>query len=212
MYSQLVIAALATSASAASLVVPGHIAIKYENHNVARATGTATAGLSDAACETEVMSVAAGLPTAAPAFESYALTQTQTDACAVTVPASLSAEYSSYLTALESWYTASGSSAIYSVLSQCPQYAAYTDSLSVCSTDVAAATSASSAAKSTGTASGSSAAAAASGTSTGAASSSSTSSAKASSSSSASKSGASAREVGIVGAVLAGVLGAAAAL
>lgn len=211
MYSQLVIAALAASASAASLVVPGHIAIKYENHNVARATGTATAGLSDAACETEVMSVAAGLPTAAPAFESYALTQTQTDACAITVPASLSAEYSSYVTALESWYTASGSSAIYSVLSQCPQYAAYTDSLSVCSTDVGAATSASSAAKSTGTASGSSAAAA-SGTSTGAASSSSTSSAKASSSSSASKSGASAREVGIVGAVLAGVLGAAAAL
>ncbi|KAK7748749.1 hypothetical protein SLS53_000773 [Cytospora paraplurivora] len=185
MYSQLVIAALAAAASA-NLVVPGHIAIKYENHNVARATGTASSGLSDAVCESEVLSVASSLPTAAPAFESYALTQTQTDACAITIPASLSKDYSSYLTALESWYTKSGSSAIYSILSECPQYAAYTESLSVCSTVAGAATSGSSATA----ASGSSAA----------------------SSSSTSSSGASAREVGIVGAVLAGVLGVAAAL
>ncbi|ROW13220.1 hypothetical protein VPNG_04885 [Cytospora leucostoma] len=209
MYSQLVIAALATAASA-NLVVPGHIAIKYENHNVARATGTAaSSGLSDAACETEVLSVAASLPTAAPEFESYALTQTQTDACAITIPASLSKDYSSYLTALESWYTKSGSSAIYSILSECPQYAAYTDSIGVCSTVVGAVTSGSSAAKTTGTASGSSATAS-SGSS--AASSASSSSASAASSSSASSSGASAREVGIVGVVLAGVLGVAAAL
>lgn len=226
MYSQLVIVALAASASA-NIVLPGHLPIRRDLQNLARqttaaaSTATGTSGtLSDDACQTAILSFADTLPTPDAALESYEATYTASDSCSYSVPASLSSDFDSYTSALYSWYSAS-SDAFYSVLSECPQYAGEASAMDVCTSAAAgAATSASgsgtsdASATATGSVSGSSATESSTKTSAkSSAKSSSTGSATGSSASaSASGSGASAREVGIVGAVLAGVFGAVIAL
>ncbi|ROW09756.1 hypothetical protein VMCG_02148 [Cytospora schulzeri] len=221
MYSQLLIAALAASVSA-NVVVPGHLPMRRELQNLARQTDSAASpsgtAASDADCEMLLMSMAATIPTPAPALESYEETYSATDPCSYSVPKSLSGDYDDYTSSVYSWYSAS-SVAVYSILSECPQYADETAGIAVCSTATGLAaggsgsstsvSSAGSSATTTGSASGSSAATGSSGSS----SSSSTGTASGSSASaSASGSGATAREIGIVGAVLAGVLGVAVAL
>ena len=201
MYSQLVIAALAASVSA-NLLVPGHFPIRRDIH-VARQTASAASasgtGLSDEDCQSSILSIAESVPTPDAALSSYEATYSPTDSCSYSVPSSLSSDYSSYSSAVYSWYSAN-SDAMSSIISECPQYAAETSEVSECSATATGTGSSDSSA--TGTASGSSETGSSStGTSTGS-----------SASASASGSGASAREVGIVGAVLAGILGAAVAL
>lgn len=225
MYSQLLVAALAASVSA-NLVVPGHLPMRRELQNLARQTGSAASpsgtATSDDACEGLALSLAASLPTAAPALESYEATYAATDPCSYSVPSSLSSDYSVYTDAFLSWYSAS-SAAVFSILSECPEYAdEAATAIEVCSTATglaaAGTTAASSGSASESTATGSASGSSATGSSAAGSSSPAKSSGAASTASgsaasaSASGSGASAREVGIVGAVLVGVLGVAVAL
>ncbi|ROW05199.1 hypothetical protein VSDG_00473 [Cytospora chrysosperma] len=235
MYShQLLIVALVASVSA-NIAVPGHLPMRRSLQDLARRTDSAhtpsatdyddgddgddgnDGNDADDQCEIALMSIAASLPTPAPALESYEETHEATDPCYYSVPSSLSSDYDSYTSSVYSWYSAS-SAALASILSTCPEYADDT-SEALCSTAmVAAATStsgASATATTTGTASSHSSmethsSSSSSGSSSG--SSSTTASSGSSTSAAAFGSGASAREIGIVGAVLAGVLGVAVAL
>ncbi|KAL6886013.1 hypothetical protein GGI43DRAFT_388737 [Trichoderma evansii] len=72
----------------------------------------------NAKCATEVLSLVANLPTAAPALASALIAHPPTDSCKVDLPSSLSADYSSYTDQLVSWYT-SNSAEIFSLASDC---------------------------------------------------------------------------------------------
>ncbi|KUI61648.1 hypothetical protein VP1G_08836 [Cytospora mali] len=222
MYSQLLVAALAASVSA-NIVVPGHHPMRRELQNFARQTdsaaaptGTSSGGDDDDSCELALMSLASSLPTPDAALASYEATYTPTDSCSYSVPSSLSSDFVSYTSAVESWYSAS-SDAISSIVSQCPEYAGEASEISECPTSTGAAGSAASASASatttsTGTADHSSHSASAKSSGSTSSSSATGTAAGSSASASASGSGASGREIGIVGAVLAGVLGVAVAL
>lgn len=217
MHSQLVIAALAASVSASANLFPAHQAIRRDlliARQTESATASATGGLSDTECQASLLAIATELPMPGDDLLDWEQQQTDTDPCSVTsVPSSLSSEYTSYTDAVLSWFTES-SSELYAALSACPQYAGAVSEVAVCTSDLSAAT--------TGTASdatptgSSSSEASATGSSTGTAtksgSSDSTGTASGSASSSVETAGAPLREAGIVGAVLAGVLGVAVAL
>lgn len=213
MHSQLVIAALAASVSASANLFPGHVAIRRDllvARQTDSATPSATGGLSDTECQASLLAIATELPIPDGDLLDWEQQQTGTDPCSVTeVPASLSSEYTSYTNAVLSWYSES-SSELYAALSACPQYAGAVSEVAVCTSDLTAAT------LTTGTVSGTASEASATGSSTGSAtksgSSSSTGTASGSASSSVETAGAPLREAGIVGAVLAGVLGVAVAL
>ncbi|KAK2614576.1 hypothetical protein N8I77_001387 [Diaporthe amygdali] len=222
MHSQLVIAALAASVSAN--IFPAHVPIRRDLL-VARQTDSSTSpsatsgGSSDEECQAELLSIATALPIPDDDLLNWEESQTDTDPCSITdVPSSLTSQYSSYTDAVLSWYSAS-SSELLSALSACPQYADAASEVQVCTSSLSAeatATGSGSSASATGGSSATGSASGASGSSTGTAtksgSSGSTSSATGSASSSAATAGAPMREVGIMGAVLAGVLGAAVAL
>lgn len=219
MHSQLVIAALAASVSASANLFPAHQAIRRDllvARQTESATASATGGLSDTECQASLLAIATELPIPDGDLLDWEQQQTGTDPCSVTsVPSSLSSEYTSYTDAVLSWFTKS-SSELYAALSACPQYAGAVSEVAVCTSDLTAAS------LTTGTASdatptgSSSSEASATGSSTGTAtksgSSDSTGTASGSASSSVETAGAPLREAGIVGAVLAGVLGVAVAL
>ncbi|KAG6367015.1 hypothetical protein INS49_001197 [Diaporthe citri] len=220
MHSQLVIAALAASVSASANLFPAHMAIRRDllvARQTESATPSATGGPSDTECQASLLAIATELPIPDGDLLDWEQQQTGTDPCSVTeVPSSLSSEYTSYTDAVLSWY-AESSSELYAAISACPQYAGAVSEVAVCTsslTGLAATTGTASNATATGT--GSSSEASATGSSTGTAtqsgSSDSTGTASGSASSSAETAGAPMREVGIVGAVLAGVLGVAVAL
>lgn len=219
MHSQLVIAALAASVSASANLFPGHQAVRRDLL-VARqteSTPSATGGLSDTECQATLLAIATELPMPDGDLLDWEQEQTGTDPCSVTqVPSSLASEYTSYTDAVLSWY-AESSSELLAALSECPQYAGAVSEVAVCTsslTDLTMATGTASGASATGTGSGSAASATGSstGTATKSGSSSSTGTASGSASSSVETAGAPLREAGIVGAVLAGVLGVAVAL
>lgn len=218
MHSQLVLAALAASVSASINLIPGHMAIRRDlvvaRQTTADAPSATSGGLSDTECQATLLAIATDLPMPNDDLLSWEQEQTGTDPCSITeVPSSLSAEYTSYTDAVLSWY-AESSSELFAALSECPQYAGAVSEVAVCTSSLSAEATAtgSSASNATGT-SGSGSSASASGSSaTQSGSSSSTGTASGSASSSAETAGAAVREVGIVGAVLAGVLGVAVAL
>lgn len=165
-------------------------------------------------------SLATGVPTAAPAITSFVETDlmTVTDVCSVSVPSSLSSDWASYTDALLSWYS-SNMPVISSAFAECTSLGDTSTDLGeagICTSDVAAVT-----ASGSGSASGSATATTTSSSdneSTTLSSSTSSGASKTTSSSSSTDTGAAAtggaamREVGVVGAVVAGVLGAVVAL
>ncbi|KAH8750836.1 hypothetical protein F5883DRAFT_579035 [Diaporthe sp. PMI_573] len=214
MHSQFVIAALAATASASANLFPGHIAIRRDlliaRQTESTAAPTATSGgLSDSECQVSLLAIATELPIPDGDLLDWEQSQAGTDPCSITsIPASLSSQYTSYTDAVLSWYSES-SSELYEAISACPQYAGAVSEVQVC-TDLTMASG------STGSTSvivvtqsdnngASATGSAATGSSTGTASGSASSSAE-------TTAGAPLREAGIVGAVLAGVLGVAVAL
>ncbi|PSR80966.1 hypothetical protein BD289DRAFT_455019 [Coniella lustricola] len=189
------------------------------------ASGTASVDpVCESASET-LASLVEDLPTPPAALESWAeASATATaaassgddDDCNISVPASLSSEYSAYSTSVLEWYS-SWSSEIEAVVAECTEFEADATALSVCTSNDALATG-----SSTGTASVASVSATTTSTSkktttttstgTSSASGSSTQTSSSSATSAAATAGAAAREVGIAGAVIAGVLGAVIAL
>lgn len=221
MYSQFVIAALAATASASTNLFPGHVAIRRDlliarqtTDSGAAPTGT-SGGLSDSECQASLLSIATELPIPSGDLLEWEQSQAGTDPCSVTsVPAALSSEYSSYTDAVLSWYSESSSELI-AAISACPQYAGAVSEVQVC-TKVATTGGSVEPSATAGTQSDGSEASA-TGSSTGTATESGSSDSTGTASGSASQSvettaGAPLREAGIVGAVLAGVLGVAVAL
>ncbi|KAH6856313.1 hypothetical protein B0I37DRAFT_73339 [Chaetomium sp. MPI-CAGE-AT-0009] len=83
-----------------------------------------------AECATALQSAMKGMPTAPPALASFYVTQTETDFCSMTVPASLSSAYASMTSAAVSWYSANGD-AISSALDKCPDMASLTQNMQI---------------------------------------------------------------------------------
>ena len=135
------LAVSAVSVSALELF-PGH---QYIKHGLAaRQTASSddadySAYYSEAlACATALQSVYDGLPTAPPAIASFAATVSIDNPCSVTYPASIESAVSSYVSAVEDWYS-SHSSEIESALSECPTYSGVGESSfggDVCSTGI----------------------------------------------------------------------------
>lgn len=214
MHSQFVIAALAATASASANLFPGHIAIRRDlliaRQTESTAAPTATSGgLSDSECQVSLLAIATELPIPDGDLLDWEQSQAGTDPCSITsIPASLSSQYTSYTDAVLSWYSES-SSELYEAISACPQYAGAVSEVQVCTDLTMASGSTSSTSVIVVTQSDNNGASAtgsaATGSSTGTASGSASSSAE-------TTAGAPLREAGIVGAVLAGVLGVAVAL
>lgn len=223
MHSQLVIAALAASVSASANLFPGHQAIRRDlllaRQTESSAPTATSGGLSDAECQATLLSIATELPVPDGDLLAWEQSQTDTDPCSLTdVPSSLSSQYTSYTNDVLSWY-AESSSELFSAFSACPQYAGAVSEVAVCTSSLSAeatttggSASSGTNASATGTGSGASATGSSTGTATQSGSSDSTGTASGSASSSVETAGAPMREAGIVGAVLAGVLGVAVAL
>lgn len=81
-----------------------------------------------AACASAVQSAYKGMPTAPPALQSFYVTQTATDFCSMTIPASLQPTYSSLQSAASSWFAAN-SARISSALEKCPDMASLTSDM-----------------------------------------------------------------------------------
>lgn len=224
MHSQFVIAALAATASASANLFPAHMAIRRDlliaRQTESTTAPTATSGdLSDSECQASLLAIATELPIPDGDLLDWEQSQAGTDPCSVTeIPSSLSSQYTSYTDAVLSWY-AESSSELYEAISACPQYAGAVSEVQVCTELTTTSGSGSGSASATqsdnngASATGSSATGSSTGTATQSGSSDSTGTASGSASSSVeTTAGAPLREVGIVGAVLAGVLGVAVAL
>lgn len=224
MHSQFVIAALAATASASANLFPAHMAIRRDlliaRQTESTTAPTATSGdLSDSECQASLLAIATELPIPDGDLLDWEQSQAGTDPCSVTeIPSSLSSQYTSYTDAVLSWY-AESSSELYEAISACPQYAGAVSEVQVCTELTTTSASGSASASATqsdnngASATGSSATGSSTGTATQSGSSDSTGTASGSASSSVeTTAGAPLREVGIVGAVLAGVLGVAVAL
>lgn len=227
MHSQFVIAALAATASASANLFPAHMAIRRDlliaRQTESTTAPTATSGdLSDSECQASLLAIATELPIPDGDLLDWEQSQAGTDPCSVTeIPSSLSSQYTSYTDAVLSWY-AESSSELYEAISACPQYAGAVSEVQVCTELTTTSGSSSASASATGvtqsdnneaSATGSSATGSSTGTATESGSSDSTGTASGSASSSVeTTAGAPLREAGIVGAVLAGVLGVAVAL
>lgn len=227
------LAATQVSANMQRLSIPYPRVALEQRGLAARQTDDDTAyptATEDAACESAydaLASLVTDMPTPPPALESWALTETGldtvTDECSFSVPASVSSDYAAYSSALLSWYDAH-TSEFSSAVAQCTDLAEETSDLDACTSAPASSSStagggvASNSASATATGSSSSAAGSTGASTkttlaTTASSASTTGASSASSSSSAvATAGAAAREVGLAGAVLAGVLGAVVAL
>jgi hypothetical protein len=82
-------------------------------------------------CASVALSLVNTLPTPPPALESIVESNTkETAVCAVSVPASLGSEYSSYSSELMSWY--SGHSSAISALESCPGVSTIANVIPVC--------------------------------------------------------------------------------
>lgn len=177
----------------------------------ARQTGSSTS--EDEGCIsalTALEAIITSIPTPPADLESYVETATAAtvDPCTLDLPDSLTSEYSAYSTSVVSWYSAN-SAEINSALSQCTEYSSYESEIAgICTSsavqDSAATTTAATFTTTTGAATG------AKTTAGGATGSSATKSS--SSATTAATAGAAMREVGVTGALLAGVMGIAMAL
>ncbi|KAH6632107.1 hypothetical protein F5144DRAFT_602854 [Chaetomium tenue] len=81
-----------------------------------------------AECASAISSAYKGIPTAPPELQSFYMTQTQTDFCSMTYPASLQSAVSSFQSAGSSW-AAANSANINSALSKCPDMASLTNDI-----------------------------------------------------------------------------------
>ncbi|POS78743.1 hypothetical protein DHEL01_v202864 [Diaporthe helianthi] len=133
MYSQLVITALVATASASNNLFPGHNLLVARQTTDAGAAPTGTSGgLSDSECQESLLSIATELPNPSDDLLEWEMSQAGTDPCSVTsIPASLSSQYSSYTDAVWSWYSESSSELI-AAISACPQYAGAVSDVQVC--------------------------------------------------------------------------------
>lgn len=100
-----------------------------------------------ASCTTDVLGLLAGLPTP-PARLITA--EGLSNPCSGTVPSSLSSDFNSYSSQLQSWFSSS-SDDISSVLSECPQLRSLASSLPVCATGLLGGVLPSNSASATGT-------------------------------------------------------------
>jgi hypothetical protein len=124
MQPQTILLALAGTAAANLVPLPAD-AVKHAIK--ARQTDLDSAN----ACMDAMNSFLTEMPTAGPDFVDWAASQTETDACKVTVPASLSSVLSSYQSAASSFWAAN-SAAFNKAVSACPgDIATMTDSFTV---------------------------------------------------------------------------------
>lgn len=212
---------LATLAAAVSATVPLH-----QRFIEARQTDTPSSSgdfptesaSTDAACASAAdnfESMLFGAPTPADDLYSYAATATDIateDPCSYSFPSSLASEWTSYSSAYYSWFTATASAELNSVLSACSTTVDASE-FGLCSTEAGLASGTGSGSAATTTKSG--AAGLTTSTKSGEATkttASSGSSGTAQTTTASTAAAAVAREAGVVGAVLAGVLGAVAAL
>jgi hypothetical protein len=80
------------------------------------------------ACASAMQTAYKGMPTPPPALMSFYVTQTQTDPCSMTLPASLQSAYSSMQSAAASWFEANGD-AVSSAMEKCPDMASLTNDI-----------------------------------------------------------------------------------
>lgn len=211
-YSALLLLAATATSVTANMAMPAgvpkrHLIQARQTDDLSEPTDTSTAGGGDddldSACSTAAAAIETSMPTAPADLEDYFSSYTYTDSCIV-VPTSLASEYDDYTSSLESWSSAN-SDDLRTFLAGCTDYEIDLTS-DYCTEDAGAAsgvasttatTTSDSSAKETGTkTSGDSSGTKASG----------------STKTTATAGAAAAREVGVVGAVLAGVLGMAVAL
>ncbi|KAK4032284.1 hypothetical protein C8A01DRAFT_20623 [Parachaetomium inaequale] len=112
MLSQTLLLTLAGVAAAS--ILPGHLEARQ--------------GEDTTACMAAISSAFAGAPTQPAAIVSYFATQTETDACKITVPSSLEGVYASYTSAAASFFAERGA-AITAAVSKCPSLADATEGL-----------------------------------------------------------------------------------
>ncbi|KAI6359176.1 hypothetical protein MCOR25_007146 [Pyricularia grisea] len=122
--------AAATGVMSAELnLFPGHAVVRREV--AARETTTASLPTSNDPCLASLVSISKGLPTPGADLLSALASNTETNPCSITVPASVSDKFNSYTSTIRSWYS-SNSAAINSVLSQCPKLSSLAGQLPVC--------------------------------------------------------------------------------
>lgn len=176
-------------------------------------------GTADAACMSAIdtiYSLVTNIPTPPADVASFVATQTDSDPCSVSIPNSLTSEYSSWTSQVLSWYSASAEGPISSAAAQCPSLTdggSNSTDIGVCTTDVAVGSGTPGTSETSGTTStGGGGAASASATTTRSSATGSSTTTAAASSKSSQAAAVSGRDVGIMGAVFAGILGAVAAL
>ncbi|EAQ87785.1 predicted protein [Chaetomium globosum CBS 148.51] len=81
-----------------------------------------------AECASAISSAYKGMPTPPPELQSFYMTQTQTDFCSMTYPASLQPVVSSFQSAGSSW-AAANSAKVSSAMSKCPDMASLTNDI-----------------------------------------------------------------------------------
>jgi hypothetical protein len=119
-----ILAAFVATASASVVNYPGHLAHKHQIE--ARQTDAAMQE-----CLVPLMSAYQSVPTPPPSIMSYEATNPVTDACSYSVPATLQAEFSSYESAIKTWYAAH-SAEINSALAMCPGIAPEATRVPIC--------------------------------------------------------------------------------
>ncbi|KAF7550632.1 hypothetical protein G7Z17_g5574 [Cylindrodendrum hubeiense] len=130
MQSKILLTTLLASAASANMNFMAHPNMKRE----LEARATATSGALSEECASALQEVYTDIPTPPAAIISDILSQTQTDPCKFTTPASLSKQYSSYSEEVVSWYD-DHSDDIESIYSECPALSAYaTGSVDACET------------------------------------------------------------------------------
>lgn len=123
MLSQTLLLTLAGAATASVNLAPVHReAVRREI--LARQTDEAGAS----ACLDAMMSIATELPPPPAEYGNFIVTQTETDPCSITLPSTLEASMSSYVSVVSSWFSAS-SDHWSSAMSQCPDLATLTDDI-----------------------------------------------------------------------------------
>lgn len=219
-YSALLVLAATASSVTASLGQHAFPLPKRAMGIAARQTDTSSSGDDDgddesAECASTAVAIESTMPTPAADIEDYFSTYTYTDTSCVVIATSVASDWDAYTSSLEDWFSSS-SAEVVSFVMECSDYGYDVNTgYYVCSDDATSATSGVASATAVTTTSGASAATGTTSTETGTATTkgSSTSSTRTTASGTVTATaGAAVRDVGFVGALLAGALGVAVAL
>ncbi|KAK4169916.1 hypothetical protein QBC43DRAFT_365532 [Cladorrhinum sp. PSN259] len=119
----LLAAATAATANLNHALVPAHLAAKraIDARQTEFDDSDLPAPTEVSACLSTLTAVLKDVPTPPAAIVSFAVTQTETDPCSVSIPNSLTSAYSSYSSALQSWFSTKSDS-LTNALKVCPGY------------------------------------------------------------------------------------------